>query len=101
VRFEVDSTLETGSPLKGADSMAISTGTWFGTQTATDEILISLYIRLAAVPAGQVRVVRLMDSGTPIGALTLETTGKVSLRNGSTSIAATPTALDPCWLVPH
>ena len=88
-------TLETGSPLKGADSMTVATGTSFGTQsyTATDEIFISLYVRLAAIPAGQVRVVRITDAGTSVGALTLETTGKLTLRSGTTSIAATPTAL--------
>ena len=77
--------LETASPLKGADSMTISTGTSYGTQTytATDEIFLSLYIRLAAIPSAQVRVVRITDAGTSVGALTLETTGKLTLRNGS------------------
>ena len=93
-------TLETGSPLKGADSMTVATGTSFGTQsyTATDEIFISLDVRLAAIPAGQVRVVRITDAGTSVGALTLETTGKLTLRSGTTSIAATPTALVLCNL---
>jgi hypothetical protein len=88
-------TLETGSPLKGADSMTIATGSSYGTQsyTATDEIFISLYVRIGAIPAGQVRVVRIADGGTSVGALTLETTGKLTLRNGTTSIAATPSAL--------
>ena len=89
--------LETASPLKGADSMTISTGTSYGTQTytATDEIFLSLYIRLAAIPSAQVRVVRITDAGTSVGALTLETTGKLTLRNGSTSLGATTAALTP------
>ena len=89
--------LETASPLKGADSMTISAGTSYGTQTytSTDEIFLSLYIRLAAIPSAQVRVVRITDAGTSVGALTLETTGKLTLRNGSTSVGATTAALTP------
>ena len=77
--------------------MTISTGTSYGTQTytATDEIFLSLYIRLAAIPSAQVRVVRITDAGTSVGALTLETTGKLTLRNGSTSLGATTAALTP------
>jgi len=89
--------LETVSPLKGGDSMTISAGGSYGTQsyTATDEIFISLYIRLAVLPSGQVRVVRITDAGTSVGALTLESTGKLTLRNGSTSLGATTAALTP------
>ncbi len=89
--------LETASPLKGVDSMTINGGNSYGTQsyTATDEIFISLYVRLASVPTSQVRVVRITDGGTSVGAITLETTGKITLRNGTTSIAASASALVP------
>jgi hypothetical protein len=90
-------TLETGLPLKGSDSMTVSSGASYGTQsfTAADEVFISIYIKIAALPAGQVRVLRIADGGTSVGALTLETTGKVTLRNSSTSVGATTIALTP------
>ncbi len=85
------------SPLKGADSMAITVDTSYGQEnfTATDELFISLYIKIGAVPAGQVRLVRVTDQGTSVGALTLETTGKLTLRNASTNVGATTTSLNP------
>jgi hypothetical protein len=89
--------LETASPIKGADSMTIATGSSYGQQNyvATDEIFISLYLRIAAVPAGQVRLVRISDQGISVGALTLEATGKLTLRNFLTSLGATTAALKP------
>jgi hypothetical protein len=88
-------TLETASPIKGADSMTINGANSIGTQayTATDEIFISLYVRLPAIPTGQVRVIRITDGGTSVGAITLETTGKITLRSSTTSLGASSTAL--------
>jgi hypothetical protein len=85
------------SPIKGADSMTITTGSSYGQEnyTATNEIFISLYLKIGAVPSGQVRLVRIADQGTTVGALTLETTGKLTLRNGSSSVGATTAALTP------
>lgn len=85
------------SPIKGANSMTITTGTSYGQEnyTATDEIFISLYLKIGAVPSGQVRVVRISDQGTTVGALTLENTGKLTLRNGSTSVGVSAAALTP------
>ena len=67
--------------------MTISSASSTGTQNypATNEIFISFYVRIAAVPSGQVRLLRISDSGTTVGAITLETTGKITLRNGTTS----------------
>lgn len=87
--------LETASPIKGTYSMTISSASSTGTQNypATNEIFISFYVRIAAVPSGQVRLLRISDSGTTVGAITLETTGKIMLRNGTTSVGATAAAL--------
>lgn len=75
--------------------MTISSASSTGTQNypATNEIFISFYVRIAAVPSGQVRLLRISDSGTTVGAITLETTGKIMLRNGTTSVGATAAAL--------
>jgi hypothetical protein len=77
--------------------MAITTGSSYGQEnyTATDEVFISLYLKISAVPSGQVRLVRIADQGTTVGALTLEATGKLTLRNGSASVGATTAALVP------
>ncbi len=85
------------SPIKGADSMTVTAGSSYGQEnyTASDEIFISLYLKIGAVPSGQVRLLRIADQGTTVGALTLETTGKLTLRNGSTSVGATAAALTP------
>jgi hypothetical protein len=91
-------TLETGSPLKGADSMTIATGTSYGTQsyTATDEIFISLYVRIGAIPAGQVRLLRIASGSTTLGVITLEkTTGAITLRNGTTAVGVASAPLTP------
>ena len=90
-------TLETAFPIKGADSMTITTGSSYGQEdyTATDEIFISFYLKIAALPSGQVRLARIADQGTTVGALTLETTGKVTLRNFVTSLGASTAALTP------
>jgi hypothetical protein len=85
------------SPIKGADSMTITAASSYGQEdfTATDELFITLYMKIGAVPAGQVRLVRITDQGTSVGALTLETTGKLTLRSASTNVGATAAALKP------
>ena len=89
--------LETVSPLKGADSVTVTSGSSYGREnfSATDQIFISLYVRIGAIPAGQVRLVRITDQGTTVGAITIETSGKVTLRNGTTNLGATTLALKP------
>jgi len=75
--------------------MTVTAGSSFGQENypAMDEIFISLYMRIAALPGGQVRLVRISDQGTTVGALTLETTGKLTLRNYVSSIGTSTAAL--------
>jgi len=89
--------LETASPIKGADSMTVMAASSYGQEnySATDEIFVSFYLRIAALPSGQVRLARIADQGTTVGALTLETTGKVTLRNFVTSLGASTAAITP------
>jgi hypothetical protein len=89
--------LETASPIEGADSMTVTAGSSYGQEnySATDEIFISFYLKIAALPSGQVRLARIADQGTTVGALTLETTGKVTLRNFVTSLGASTAAIIP------
>ena len=89
--------LETSSPIKGADSISVSSASSYGQEnyTPSDEIFASLYLRFATIPAGQIRVVRIADRGTTVGVLTLEAGGKLSLRNFTTNLGSTATALKP------
>jgi hypothetical protein len=85
------------SPIKGANSMVITTGSSYGQEnyTAVDEIFISLYLKIGALPGGQVRLVRITDQGTTVGAVTLETTGKLTLRNGTNNLGTSTLTLAP------
>ncbi len=81
--------LETASPLKGRYSARIpnvgssNLDTRF---TATDDLYVSLYIRLNALPASDVRLVVLSNAGTSVGNLLVRTSGVVRLRAGSTTV---------------
>jgi hypothetical protein len=77
--------------------MTVMAGSSYGQEnySATDEIFISFYLKIAALPSGQVRLARIADQGTTVGALTLETTGKVTLRNFVASLGASTAAIIP------
>ena len=78
--------------------MTVATGTSYGTQTytATDEIFLSLYVRIGAIPAGQVRLVRIASGSTTLGVITLEkATGSITLRNGTTAVGVASAPLTP------
>lgn len=81
--------LETASPLKGRYSARIpnvgssNLDTRF---TATDDLYVSVYIRLNALPASDVRLVVLSNAGTSVGNLLVRTSGVVRLRAGSTTV---------------
>jgi hypothetical protein len=87
--------LETGSPIKGANSMTIDGGNSYGTESfaASDEIYLSLYMKMVSVPAGQIRVIRVTDGGISVGAITLDSSGRITLRNGTKNLGTSATAL--------
>ncbi len=89
--------LETASPIKASGSVTATAGLSYGQENypATDEIFISFYLRIAALPSGQIRVVRISDQANTVGALTLESNGKLTLRNFTTSLGVSTTALTP------
>ena len=88
-------TLETASPLKGTRSARIATtSSWLEeTFTATNDLYVSFYLRLTALPAADARLVLISNSGTTVGNLLLRTTGALRLRNGSTTIGSDSPAL--------
>jgi hypothetical protein len=89
--------LETASPIKASYSATATAGLSYGQENypATDEIFISFYLKIAAVPTGEIRVVRIADQANTVGALTLESNGKLTLRNFTTNLGVSATALTP------
>ncbi len=54
--------------------------------TAVDDVYVSWYLKVNALPSGDVRVALISNAGTTVGNLLLRTTGVLRLRNGSTTI---------------
>jgi len=88
-------TLETASPLKGTRSARIATtSSWLEeTFTATNDLYVSFYLRLTALPAADARLVLISNGGTTVGNILLRTTGALRLRNSSTTIGSDSPAL--------
>src|SRR6185503_2040958 len=63
------------------------------TFTAANDLYVSFYLRLTALPASDARLVLISNSGTTVGNLLLRTTGALRLRNGSTTIGSDSPAL--------
>jgi RHS repeat-associated protein len=60
--------------------------------TATDELYVTLYLKIHQLPTGTSRIVLLRNSGTSVGNLALTSSGTLQLRNG-TSVIGTSAAL--------
>jgi unsaturated chondroitin disaccharide hydrolase len=58
-----------------------------------DEIFVSIYLRLDALPSADSRIVLLSNGGTTVGNLLLRPDGTLLLRNASTAIGSPFTAL--------
>ena len=81
--------LETASPLKGQYSARIpnAASTYLDVRfTATDDLYVSLYVRLSALPAADARLVAIANAGTGVGNLVVRTNGQLRLRVGSTLV---------------
>ena len=54
--------------------------------TTADDLYVSMYVRVNRLPASDVRILQIMNSGTTVGNVMLRTNGALRLRNGSTTI---------------
>ena len=91
-------TLESATPLKGRYAARVpGTGSSYLDEsfTAVDDLFVSFYLQLPTALANNVRIVRITNAGTTMGHIKLLQTGKLELRNGSTSIGVSATALSP------
>jgi hypothetical protein len=92
----VDSTsgtvmLETSAPLKGTFSARIaSAGSSYLQEdvTATNDLYISFYLRINALPSSDARIALISNAGTTVGNIVLRSNGALRLRNGSTQIGS-------------
>jgi hypothetical protein len=88
-------TLITAGALKGAYSARIpSVSAYLQEMFAdADDIYVTLFMRLDALPGGDSRIVFFSNDGTTVGNLLLRSNGALQLRNGSTAIGSAPAAL--------
>jgi RHS repeat-associated protein len=83
--------LEQSSPLKESYAARVNNtaATYVNEDvTATDEIDVSVYVRLTALPSANAEVLTIRNGSTTVGNLQLTTAGALRLRNGTTTIGA-------------
>jgi PKD repeat protein len=61
--------------------------------TAADDIYVSFYLRVSTLPGSSVRIAMFSNAGTTVGSIQLMSDGRLQLRNGSTTIGSSSTAL--------
>ena len=83
--------LEAGTPLKQAYSARVpGVGSSFLQEdfTPVADFYVSAYLRIAALPTSDVRLVLISNEGTSVGNVIVRPTGRLRLRVGSTTIGA-------------
>jgi hypothetical protein len=84
-------TRDTAAPLSGSASATLSAASSAyleETVPATDDLWATALVRLAALPSGDARIVMVQNDGTTVGALQLRASGRLRLRQGSTTIGS-------------
>jgi len=91
--------LETAAPIKGSDSArtrADTAGYLNVGYTGVDELYVSFYIVVKALPSSSARIAVITNSSTngttSLGSIILTNAGILQLRNGSTTIGSTSSA---------
>jgi hypothetical protein len=88
--------LETTAPLKGLYSARFPnvSGAYMDTKfTATDDLYVSFYVRVYALPSSSLRIAFISNAGTTMGNIMLNANGTLGLRLGSTTIGTSSFAL--------
>ncbi len=89
-------TLNSTTPLKGAYSASlpnVSSAYLTENFTGVDEVYVSFYLKVNALPSSDARIAFFSNQGTTVGVILLRTTGALRLRNGSTTIGSDSAAL--------
>lgn len=81
-------TLDTATPLRGSASAQFASSSGFLSEdfTAVDEVFVSFYLRLSALPSSDTRIAFISNGGTTVGNIVLRPTGELRLRVGSATI---------------
>jgi hypothetical protein len=82
--------LDSAAPLKGVASARIAnaasaTAYLEETFTGVDNLYVSFYLRISALPTSNVQIALVSNSGTSVGSLQLLTNGKLRLLNNTTT----------------
>jgi len=83
--------LETTTPLKGAYSASIPNAASSYLEesfTAVDDLYVSFYLRVNALPTSDTRIALISNAGTTVGTVFLRTNGSIRLRNSSNVIGS-------------
>jgi hypothetical protein len=91
-------TLDTTTPLKESASAQFATSSGYLNEdyTGADDVFVSFYLRLGALPTSDARIAFISNAGTTVGNIVLRPTGALRLRVGSTTIGeSAPLAIKP------
>ncbi len=91
-------TLDTAAPLSGTASAKLTAATSAyleETVPATDDLSVKALIRPASLPSGDARILMVQNGSTTVGALQLRASGRLRLRQGSTTIGTESAPLTP------
>jgi hypothetical protein len=89
-------TRETSAPLRGSVSARIANAGSSYLQegfTAADDLYVSFYLRVNALPSADTRIALISNGGTTLGNLVLRSNGALRLRNESAQITPDSTLL--------
>jgi hypothetical protein len=83
-------TLEAATPIHGTASARFANTTGYLQESfpATADAYVTMRVRIVALPSGAPRIVMLSNGGTTVGNITLGSTGRLRLRNGTTAVGA-------------
>jgi chitodextrinase len=93
-------TLDTTTPLKGSASAQFTTASGYLNEDypGVDDVFVSFYLRLNALPSSDARIIYIANAGTTVGNIVLRSTGALRLRVGTTTIGeSAPLAIKPAY----
>ncbi|MEQ1761489.1 MAG: hypothetical protein ABL986_24545, partial [Vicinamibacterales bacterium] len=88
--------LETAAPLKGWFSARVAGEVYLEEKfSASDDLYVSLYIRIGALPVADTRIVQISNAGDTVGNIVLRTNGRLRLRIDGKTVGAESQSLVP------
>jgi hypothetical protein len=83
-------TLEAATPIHGTASARFASTTGYLQESfpAISDAWMTMRVHVGALPTGSPRILQVMNAGTTIGNITLSSTGRLRLRNGTVAVGA-------------